>query len=69
VKEVLARGDTKATVIHADGVQVDLEILPREQYGSLLQHFTGSKEHNVALRTWGVEHGFSISEHGDQEGW
>jgi DNA polymerase (family X) len=64
VKEVLAKGDTKATIIHTDGIQVDLEILPREQYGSLLQHFTGSKEHNVALRTWGVEHGFSISEHG-----
>lgn len=64
VSRVLARGDTKATVVHADGIQIDLEILPREQYGSLLQHFTGSKEHNIALRTWGAEHGFSISEHG-----
>jgi DNA polymerase (family 10) len=68
VKQVLARGETKATVIHADGVQVDLEILPRAEYGSLLQHFTGSKEHNIALRTWGVEHGFSISEHGIKRG-
>ncbi|HEV2283912.1 MAG TPA: DNA polymerase/3'-5' exonuclease PolX [bacterium] len=68
VKQVLARGDTKATIIHAGGVQMDLEILPRAEYGSLLQHFTGSKEHNIALRTWGVEHGFSISEHGIKRG-
>lgn len=68
VKEVLARGDTKASIIHADGVRVDLEILPASEYGSLLQHFTGSKEHNIALRTWAVEHGFSLSEHGIKEG-
>jgi DNA polymerase (family 10) len=64
VREVISKGATKATVIHEDGIQIDLEILPQEKYGSLLQHFTGGKEHNVALRTWGVEHGFSISEHG-----
>lgn len=68
VREVLAKGDTKATVVHGDGVQVDLEIVPHEEYGSLLQHFTGSKQHNVALRTWAVEHGFSISEHGIKQG-
>lgn len=68
VRQVLARGETKATIVHAGGVQVDLEILPREEYGSLLQHFTGSKEHNIALRTWGVQHGFSISEHGIKRG-
>jgi DNA polymerase (family X) len=64
VKHALARGETKATIVHADGVQVDLEILPTAEYGSLLQHFTGSKEHNVALRSWAVERGFSLSEHG-----
>lgn len=68
VRDILSKGDTKATIIHKDGIQVDLEILPKEKYGSLLQHFTGSKEHNVALRTWGVEHGFSISEHGIKKG-
>jgi DNA polymerase (family 10) len=68
VREILAKGDARATVIHEDGVQVDLEIVPREEYGSLLQHFTGSKQHNVALRTWAVEHGFSISEHGIKKG-
>ncbi|MFY9484704.1 MAG: DNA polymerase/3'-5' exonuclease PolX [Patescibacteria group bacterium] len=65
VDKVLAKGLTKATVIeNTTGQQIDLEILPAKKYGSLLQHFTGSKEHNVALRTWGVAHGFSISEHG-----
>ena len=65
IDKIIAQGDTKATAIEKSaGQQLDLEILPKEKYGSLLQHFTGSKEHNVALRTWGVAHGFSISEHG-----
>jgi DNA polymerase (family X) len=68
VRQILARGETKATIVHAGGMQMDLEIVPRAEYGSLLQHFTGSKEHNIALRTWGVEHGFSISEHGIKRG-
>jgi len=68
VKQILARGEAKATIIHGGGIQMDVEIVPRAEYGSLLQHFTGSKEHNIALRTWGVEHGFSISEHGIKRG-
>ncbi|MBI3495367.1 PHP domain-containing protein, partial [Candidatus Berkelbacteria bacterium] len=64
VDKVIAHGPTKTTVIEPNGQQLDLEILPLREYGSLLQHFTGSKEHNVALRTWAVAHGFSISEHG-----
>src|SRR5579864_2908282 len=43
VEQVLARGDSKATIIHAYGVQLDLEILLRREYGSLLAHFTGSQ--------------------------
>jgi DNA polymerase (family 10) len=64
VIRVISAGDTKASILHRKGVQVDLEILPSDEYGSLLQHFTGSKEHNVALRTWAEKHDFSISEHG-----
>lgn len=64
VDKVISHGDTKATIVHKKGVQIDLEIVPEEEYGSLLQHFTGSKEHNVKLRTWAQEHKFSISEHG-----
>lgn len=64
VKEIVAKGETKATVIDKTNIQVDLEILPKEEYGSLLQHFTGSKEHNVALRTFAVSKRMSVSEHG-----
>lgn len=68
VDKIVAKGGTKATVIHKEGIQLDLEILPENEYGSLLQHFTGSKEHNVALRTWAQERGMSISEHGVKKG-
>jgi DNA polymerase (family 10) len=62
--KIITSGETKSTAIHSSGIQVDLEILPEREFGSLLQHFTGSKEHNIALRTYAQEHGFSISEHG-----
>lgn len=64
VKNILAKGDTKISITHRKEVRVDLEILPEKTYGSLLQHFTGSKEHNVALRTWASAKGFKISEYG-----
>ncbi len=46
------------------GVSVDLRIVPPEEFGNLLQHFTGSKAHNVALREDAVSRGMSVSEHG-----
>ena len=49
VLEVAAHGDTKATVVTKQGLRLDLRVVPPEDYGSLLQHFTGSKDHNVAL--------------------
>ena len=64
VEEVAARGDTKATVVSNDGLRFDLRVVPPESYGNLLQHFTGSKEHNVALRERAVKQGLSISEYG-----
>ena len=48
VLEVAARGDTKATVVTKQGLRLDLRVVPPEDFGSLLQHFTGSKDHNVA---------------------
>lgn len=66
VAEVTARGDTKASVMSEDGLQVDLRVVPPENYGNLLQHFTGSKEHNVALREEAVRSGLSVSEWGVQ---
>jgi DNA polymerase (family 10) len=66
VVEVAAKGDTKATVVSADGLRFDLRVVPPESYGNLLQHFTGSKEHNVALRERAVRQKLSISEYGVQ---
>jgi DNA polymerase (family 10) len=64
IGEVIARGDTKASIITHDGIQVDLRVVPPASYGNLLQHFTGSKAHNVAMREEAVGRGLSISEWG-----
>ena len=64
VVEVVAHGDTKATVISNGGLRFDLRVVPPESFGNLLQHFTGSKEHNVAMREDAVRRGLSISEYG-----
>jgi DNA polymerase (family 10) len=64
VAEVVARGDTKATVVGHQGLRFDLRVVPPECYGNVLQHFTGSKDHNVALREEAVRRGLSISEYG-----
>jgi DNA polymerase (family 10) len=67
VVEVAARGPTKATVVSQDGLRFDLRVVPPEAYGNLLQHFTGSKDHNVALREAAVRRGLSVSEYGVAE--
>jgi DNA polymerase (family 10) len=64
VLEVVAHGDTKATVINKQGIRLDLRVVPPESYGDLLQHFTGSKDHNVALREQAQRDGLSVSEYG-----
>ena len=64
VAEVLAQGPTKAAVVSVDGLRLDLRVVPPACYGNLLQHFTGSKDHNVALREEAVRHGLSVSEYG-----
>jgi DNA polymerase (family 10) len=64
VAEVVARGDTKATVVGHDGLRFDLRVVPPECFGNVLQHFTGSKDHNIALREDAVRRGLSISEYG-----
>jgi DNA polymerase (family 10) len=64
VVNVAAHGDTKATVISRDGWRFDLRVVPPESFGNLLQHFTGSKDHNVAMREDAVRRGLSISEYG-----
>ncbi|HEX6702019.1 MAG TPA: DNA polymerase/3'-5' exonuclease PolX [Gaiellaceae bacterium] len=64
VDEVAAKGPTKATVVSGDGLRFDLRVVPPESYGNLLQHFTGSKQHNLALREAAVRRGLSVSEYG-----
>jgi DNA polymerase (family X) len=64
IREVIARGPTKLSVITDRGVQIDFRIVPDEAYGSLLQHFTGSKAHNVQLREYALKRGQSLSEYG-----
>jgi DNA polymerase (family X) len=64
VAEVAAHGPTKATVVWHNGLRFDLRVVPPESYGNLLQHFTGSKDHNVALRETAVRQGLSVSEYG-----
>ena len=64
VSEVIARGETKATVLGHDGLRFDLRVVPHECYGNVLQHFTGSKDHNIALREEAQRRGLSISEYG-----
>jgi len=63
VVDVVAKGPTKATVVSHDGLRFDLRVVPPESYGNLLQHFTGSKLHNLALREDAVRRGYSVSEY------
>ena len=65
VHEVLGRGPNKASAkIGREGLQVDVRALPRDSYGAAMQYFTGSKEHNVSVRTRAVKMGFKLSEYG-----
>jgi DNA polymerase (family 10) len=67
VADVAAKGGTKATVISHEGLRFDLRVVPPECYGNLLQHFTGAKNHNVAMREEAQRRGLSISEYGITE--
>src|SRR5438309_321063 len=64
VAEVTARGDTKVSVRHQDGLAIDLRVVAPEAFGAALQYFTGSKAHNVRLREMAVRRGLKISEYG-----
>ena len=64
VKEVTAKGETKASVRFESGLQADLRIVPEEQFAFALHHFTGSKDHNVQMRQRALARGLSLSEWG-----
>ena len=65
--EPRAGGDVAARILTHNGIVVDLRIAAPEEYGNLLQHFTGSAEHNIKLRERAVARGLSVSEHGIKE--
>ena len=64
VREVLARGETKASVVLKSGLQVDLRLVPAESYGAALHYFTGSKAHNIAIRRLAQTRGLKVNEYG-----
>lgn len=61
---VLEKGDRTASIILPGNIQVDFMVQGTKSYGSLLQHFTGSKHHNIALREYALKKGMSLSEYG-----
>ncbi|MFL6464935.1 MAG: DNA polymerase/3'-5' exonuclease PolX [Bryobacteraceae bacterium] len=64
-QEVLGQGPNKASVLFGlERLQVDVRALPQESFGAAMQYFTGSKEHNVVLRTNAIRQGFSLNEYG-----
>ena len=64
VERVLARGDTKSSILLRGAVQVDLRLVPADSRGAALQYFTGSKSHNIALRDRAMGLGFKLNEYG-----
>ncbi len=64
VRTIVVQGDTKATVIHEPGIQVDLRVVEPASFGAALQYFTGSKDHNIELRSLARDRGLKINEYG-----
>jgi DNA polymerase (family 10) len=64
VREVMAHGETRATVRLQCGLQVDLRVVPQESFGAALQYFTGSKAHNIEIRRLGQQKKLKINEYG-----
>jgi len=64
VQRVLMEGATKSSILLNDGLQVDLRVVKKDSFGSALQYFTGSKEHNVRMRNLAIKKGYKLSEYG-----
>lgn len=64
VAEILARGETRSSVRLQEGIQVDLRVLASDCFGSALQYFTGSKQHNIRVRELAQQQGLTLSEYG-----
>ena len=68
VKDVIARGETKSSVLLSNGIQADLRVVEDDVFGAALHYFTGSKEHNVHLRGLAQKKGLTLNEYGMFEG-
>ena len=68
VGRVLEAGPRTSSIVLKNGIQIDLMVQPPEAFGALLQHFTGSKNHNIHLREFALKKGFSLSEYGIKVG-
>ncbi len=64
VERILNQGETKASVVLRNGLQVDLRIVAQESFGAATQYFTGSKNHNIALRQIAIRKGYKLNEYG-----
>ncbi|KLK88818.1 phosphotransferase [Methanoculleus sediminis] len=64
VERVLVRGMTKTSVVLSTGIQVDLRVVEDEHFGAALQYFTGSKEHNIAMRKLAIARNWRLNEYG-----
>ena len=64
VEKVVNHGETKSSVILTGGIPCDLRVIPPESWATALAHFTGSKEHNIALRQRAIDRGLHLSEWG-----
>jgi len=68
VVKVWSKGNTKASVRTKEGFDMDIRVVPKKSYGSALQYFTGSKDHNIATRRIAISKGLKLSEYGLFEG-
>ncbi|NPV49864.1 MAG: DNA polymerase/3'-5' exonuclease PolX [Candidatus Methanofastidiosum sp.] len=68
VTKILLKGEKKVSVLISGGIQVDLRIIEEDSFGAALQYFTGSKDHNVALRKIAIKKGYKLNEYGIFEG-
>lgn len=64
VKKIVSKGETRSTIKLRTGMQVDLRVVPKKSFGAALIYFTGSKNHNIALRNLAIQKGLKVNEYG-----
>lgn len=64
IKKILAKGKTKASVVLNNNLQIDLRVIPDDEFGAALQYFTGNKAHNILLRKIAIKKGYKLNEYG-----